>query len=118
MRSTFGPEALDVWTASDHGSLVAAGRPLRCTTPSRADGGELASTHKIIACHARLPMHLDEELDVCLIDLSAGRSYATQVVLAATALPEPSQVTARWLVFHRWTRQHIIAAGQPPAPWS
>jgi hypothetical protein len=32
------------------------------------------------------------------------------MVLAATAEPELRSVTTRWLVFHRWTRQHIIAA--------
>ncbi len=45
-----------------------------------------------------------------IVDLSAGRSYATDMVLAATALEEMREVPARWLVFHRWTRQHIIAA--------
>jgi hypothetical protein len=31
-------------------------------------------------------------------------------VLAATASPELRHIKTRWLVFHRWTRQHIIAA--------
>jgi hypothetical protein len=53
---------------------------------------------------------LDEQYDLVLVDLSAGRSYATEIVLAATARPEMAGVAARWLVFHRWTRQHIIAA--------
>lgn len=55
-------------------------------------------------------LRLEEEFDVILVDLSAGRSFAAQMVLEATRLPELSEVTARWLVFHRWTRQHIIAA--------
>jgi hypothetical protein len=31
-------------------------------------------------------------------------------VIAATSSPELLSVTTRWLVFHRWTRQHILAA--------
>jgi hypothetical protein len=58
----------------------------------------------------KLLLRLEEEFDISLVDLSAGRSYATDVVLAATALPELLDIKARWLVFHRWTRQHIIAA--------
>jgi hypothetical protein len=55
-----------------------------------------------------LLLRMNEEFEVCLVDLSAGRSFAMQMVLAATArIP---RVDARWLVFHRWTREHIIAA--------
>ncbi|MFD0522779.1 SCO2523 family variant P-loop protein [Paractinoplanes durhamensis] len=46
-----------------------------------------------------------------LVDLSAGRSYATEIVLEATARPQLRDTEARWVVFHRWTRQHIVAAG-------
>jgi hypothetical protein len=59
---------------------------------------------------AELLLELDEELDVAIVDLSAGRSHATEIVLAATARLELRRVPARWLVFHRWTSQHIIAA--------
>jgi hypothetical protein len=31
-------------------------------------------------------------------------------VIAATSSPELTTVPTRWLVFHRWTRQHILAA--------
>jgi hypothetical protein len=31
-------------------------------------------------------------------------------VIAATSSPQMAGVTARWLVFHRWTRQHVEAA--------
>ena len=44
------------------------------------------------------------------MDLSAGRSYAAEIVIAATSSPGLINVTTRWLVFHRWTRQHIVAA--------
>jgi hypothetical protein len=53
---------------------------------------------------------MEEEFDVCLVDLSAGRSYATTMALAASATAQLRGVDTRWLVFHRWTRQHIIAA--------
>ena len=65
---------------------------------------------EIVERCVQLLLRLDEEFDVCVVDLSAGRSYATEIVLAATARPELRGVAARWLVFHRWTRQHIIAA--------
>ena len=55
-------------------------------------------------------LRLEEEFELCLVDLSAGRTWALEMALAATAEPELRSVTARWLVFHRWTRQHIIAA--------
>ena len=32
------------------------------------------------------------------------------MVLAATAEPQFQSIVKRWLVFHRWTRQHITAA--------
>jgi hypothetical protein len=53
---------------------------------------------------------LNGEFDVCIVDLSAGRSHAVQMALKATTEPALRSITARWLVFHRWTRQHIVAA--------
>jgi len=58
----------------------------------------------------RLLLRVDEEFELCLVDLSAGRSYATEIILEATAQPELREIPYRWLVYHRWTRQHIIAA--------
>jgi hypothetical protein len=55
-------------------------------------------------------MKLHYEFDLVVVDLSAGRSYAVDMVLEATAQRDMSGVTARWLVFHRWTRQHVAAA--------
>jgi hypothetical protein len=57
-----------------------------------------------------LLVELEEQFELCLVDLSAGRSYATDIVLEATRRPQLRGKTARWLVYHRWTRQHIIAA--------
>ncbi|EFF90936.1 nucleotide-binding protein [Streptomyces sp. e14] len=55
-------------------------------------------------------LRLNGEFDMIVVDLSADRSYAVDMVLAATAHPRMRNVPFRWLVFHRWTRQHVIAA--------
>ena len=55
-------------------------------------------------------LKLHSEFEVVLVDLSAGRSYAAEIVIAATTSRGLRNVTTRWLVFHRWTRQHILAA--------
>jgi hypothetical protein len=106
------PEQLNVWLESDRTSLrnppPGAGRLV--LLPGDASGGEFASSQDIVQRCLILFLRLEEEFELCLIDLSAGRSYATEIVLAATAEPELRSATTRWLVFHRWTRQHIIAA--------
>jgi hypothetical protein len=53
---------------------------------------------------------LEEEFAFSLVDLSAGRSYATAIVLEALRSERLRGVRSRWLIFHRWTQQHIIAA--------
>ena len=53
---------------------------------------------------------LHSEFEVVLVDLSAGRSYAAEIVIAATTSPALRNVTTRRLVSHRWTQQHILAA--------
>lgn len=106
------PQRLDVWTSSDRASL--RGRPTGSgrlvLMPGDSGGGEFASSKEIVRRCATLLSRLDEEFDLCLLDLSAGRSYATDMVLAATAEPALRSVVCRWLVFHRWTHQHVIAA--------
>lgn len=106
------PQQLDVWSESERNSLRArppgAGRLV--LVPGDAGGGEFASHPDVVGRCAKLLLRLQEEFDLCLIDLSAGRSYATEIVLAATAEPELRSTVGRWLVFHRWTRQHITAA--------
>jgi hypothetical protein len=106
------PQRLDVWSETDRGSVrnkpPGAGRLV--LFPGDRDGGEFASTPDTVKRCVRLFLRLEEEYELCMVDLSAGRSYATEIVLAATADPELSAVRSRWLVFHRWTRQHIIAA--------
>ncbi|MFY1688605.1 SCO2523 family variant P-loop protein [Plantactinospora sp. WMMB782] len=106
------PQRIEVWTESDRPSLrnrpPGAGRLV--LLPGDSGGGEFPATPERIERCARLFLRLEEEFDLSLVDLSAGRSYATQMVLAATARPELKSVRSRWLVFHRWTRQHVLAA--------
>lgn len=104
---------LDIWSSSDRISLRE--RPARAGRlvlyPGDVGMGEfLAEETAIVDRCVKLFLRLEEEFDVSLIDLSAGRSYATQLVLAATARPELQNVVQRWLIFHRWTRQHVFAA--------
>jgi hypothetical protein len=106
------PQRLDVWSESERSSL--RGRPPGAGQlmlfPGDLGGGEFASDPEVVRRCVSLFVRVLEEFELCIVDLSAGRSYATEIVLAATAEPELRSVMARWLVFHRWTRQHITAA--------
>ncbi|GAA3397494.1 SCO2523 family variant P-loop protein [Cryptosporangium minutisporangium] len=107
------PLEVDVWNDSDREEIREA-RPRSAGElvlfPGDEGGGEFAATPAAIERCVRLLARLDEEFDLCLVDLSAGRSFATDIVLEATRAPELGSAIVRWLVFHRWTRQHIIAA--------
>ncbi|WP_227998066.1 SCO2523 family variant P-loop protein [Nocardia australiensis] len=59
---------------------------------------------------AELLLALEQEFRVVIVDLSAGRSGALDIALRATAKEQLQRRTVRWLIFHRWTRQHILAA--------
>ncbi|MEU9389473.1 SCO2523 family variant P-loop protein [Streptomyces sp. NPDC048324] len=106
------PERIDVWAVTEH--QVLRDPPPGCgrlvLMPGDVGGGEFATTGDHVRLCADLLMKLSYEFDLVFVDLSAGRSYAVDMVLEATARPEMRQVTARWLVFHRWTRQHVAAA--------
>ncbi|MEV0708941.1 SCO2523 family variant P-loop protein [Nocardia aurea] len=80
--------------------------------PGDQGGGEFDRRNEpsVIDRCVRLLHAVDTEFDVSIIDLSAGRSIAMDIVLRATADNALSARTVRWLVFHRWTRQHIYAA--------
>lgn len=106
------PQRVEIWQQSDRSSLrnrpPGAGRLV--LLPGDSGGGEFPITRELTDRCTRLFLHLEEEFDLCLVDLSAGRSYATEMVLAATATEELRSIRSRWLVFHRWTRQHVLAA--------
>jgi hypothetical protein len=104
------PTEFDVWVESDRATVRAVPHGSGRLTFFAGDesGGEFPTDNEKVARCADLFLRLDHEYDVILVDLSAGRSHATDMVLAATA--ELSEMPARWLVFHRWTRQHVLAA--------
>ncbi|GAA0731600.1 ParA family protein [Dactylosporangium roseum] len=106
------PYSVDVWSESEGESM--RHQPLRSGRlvlfPGDSGGGELPGSPEMVRRCADLFLKLEEEFEISLIDLSAGRSHAVETVLAATAEPQLRSTTSRWLVFHRWTRQHIISA--------
>ncbi|MEV4350688.1 SCO2523 family variant P-loop protein [Actinoplanes sp. NPDC049596] len=112
MDGAAGPRRINVWAESQREALRSrpAGAGRLTLVPGDSGRGEFSSTPAIVDRCVELFVRLDEEYDLILVDLSAGRSYATEIVLEATARPQLAGVIARWLVFHRWTRQHIIAA--------
>lgn len=104
------PVRLDVWARSDRDVLRR--RPSDAGQlvlfPGDHGGGEFSATPEAVRKCAELFLRLDSEFEVCFVDLSAGRSYAIDMALEVTSRLRP--MPHRWLVFHRWTRQHIIAA--------
>ncbi|MFF3510999.1 SCO2523 family variant P-loop protein [Streptomyces sp. NPDC002573] len=109
---TVEPARVDIWAHTLHPVLRnrpnGSGRLV--LLPGDASGGEFATDQDTLRRCVDLLLRLNSEFDVIIVDLSAGRSYAMDMVLEATAQPELRGVQARWLVFHRWTRQHVLAA--------
>lgn len=103
------PKEINIWAASQREALrtrpTGAGELI--LLPGDRGRGEFSSGPGIVERCTELLLRLSEEYHLVLVDLSAGRSYATEIVLQATAV---AAIPARWIVFHRWTRQHIIAA--------
>jgi hypothetical protein len=106
------PQSIDVWAESDRPSLHMrpAGAGHLALMPGDLGGSEFPGTPDIYERCAHLFQLLEEQYELSVIDLSAGRSYATQIALAATATANLQKIKTRWLVFHRWTRQHVLAA--------
>lgn len=106
------PARLDVWAQTEH--QVLRDRPANSGSltllPGDRSGGEFAVVKDTVTRCIDLFLRLDSEFDVVVVDLSAGRSYAMDMALDVTARPEMRGVGTRWLVYHRWTRQHVIAA--------
>lgn len=104
---------IDVGTATDRAQLRRKGsRAGRLVLlPGDEGGGEfLGYDDAVVGRCAELLLTLEQEFHVVLVDLSAGRSAALDIALRATALRQLRPRTASWLIFHRWTRQHIMAA--------
>ncbi|AYF78981.1 ParA family protein [Nocardia yunnanensis] len=77
--------------------------------PGDLGGSEFTTLdHRMIDRCAALFATCEQEFDVSFVDLSAGRSIALALALSATRQLE--RAVCRWLIFHRWTRQHIAAA--------
>lgn len=107
------PTRLDVRTNTDRAALrTAQARAGRLVLLPGDEGGAefLSADEQMVERCARLLMELEQEFRVTIVDLSSGRSAAVEIVLRATAQQLLSRSTVRWLVFHRWTRQHILAA--------
>jgi len=105
-------ELWNVWQHSDRASLRQRppGTGRLVLVPGDAGGGEFSFDDAVVDRCIDLFLELHSEFEFVLVDLSAGRSYAAEIVIAATSSPALRDVTTRWLVFHRWTRQHILAA--------
>ncbi|WP_371778928.1 SCO2523 family variant P-loop protein [Streptosporangium subroseum] len=106
------PHRIDVWAEGNPRTLGArpSGAGRLVLFPGDGGGGEFNMNGDVVERCAKLLMRLQEEFDICLMDLSAGRSHAAEMVLTTTARPEVQRMGVRWLVFHRWTRQHVAAA--------
>ncbi|SED47764.1 CobQ/CobB/MinD/ParA nucleotide binding domain-containing protein [Streptomyces sp. 3213] len=106
------PGRIDVWADTEHRVLrnqpPGAGRLI--LMPGDLSGGEFATSEDSLHRCVDLLLRLNSEFDLIIVDLSAGRSYAVEMALAATARRELRGIDARWLIFHRWTRQHVEAA--------
>jgi len=106
------PERLDVWATSDRAGLRnrPPGAGQLVLLPGDHGGSEFQTSPEIARLCGELFLQLAEQFDLIVVDLSAGRSYAVDMALAATAMPYVRDIKSRWLVFHRWTRQHVLAA--------
>jgi len=106
------PRQIDVWRHSSRDDLRKANSSSGRLVffPGDMGGAEFSSSPERVNRCVELLSTLDSEFDICVVDLSAGRSHALNMALAATATPALKAVAARWLVFHRWSRQHVLAA--------
>ncbi|GAD86761.1 SCO2523 family variant P-loop protein [Nocardia asteroides] len=80
--------------------------------PGDEGGGEAMSANdtQVVRRCRELLLDLDSTYKVVIVDLSAGRSVAMQIALEATRPQDMPDKEVCWLVYHRWTRQHLMAA--------
>lgn len=112
MGRSSADELIDIWQHSDRDSLRQRppGTGRLSIMPGDAGGGEFAFDDAVVDRCVDLFLRLHSEFDLVMVDLSAGRSHAADLVTAAWASSQLANVDLRWLVFHRWTRQHVLAA--------
>jgi len=107
------PVALDVWEGSDRRSMkeTAVGAGKLVLFPGDMDRGEFRQlTDEMVRRCITLLLRMEASFEVTFVDLSAGRSIAADLVLTATAHDHLRAVSAKWLIFHKWTKQHLVAA--------
>jgi hypothetical protein len=106
------PERVDVWREARRLAGRPPGAGQLVLFPGDEGGGEFTEEPDkgLVNRCADFFGELNGEFSICLVDLSAGRSVATDLALAATGLDHMRSIESRWLVFHRWTRQHLLAA--------
>ncbi|MGW6425610.1 SCO2523 family variant P-loop protein [Nocardia sp. NPDC055053] len=107
------PSRVDVRTSTDRDALRSRrsrGGKL-VLIPGDDGGGELiaGSSPMAVSRCRELLLALDTEFKVVIVDLSAGRSVAARLALEATSPRQMQGKMVGWLVFHRWTRQHLLA---------
>ncbi|MFB7720527.1 MULTISPECIES: SCO2523 family variant P-loop protein [unclassified Nocardia] len=108
------PERLNVARTTDRIALrkVPSGAGKLVLLPGDEGGAEFAGCDDaMVARGVALLSSLLSEFSVVIVDLSAGRSVALEIALRATASNGLRRRPHRWLVYHRWTRQHVLAAG-------
>lgn len=109
---TTEPARIDVW--SDARRTTTRIRPPHAGNlvlfPGDRGGGEFPMGRPVTERCVELFARLNQDFDICIVDLSAGRSHAVDAVLEVTADPLLANIKRRWMVYHRWTRQHIVAA--------
>ena len=116
------PEHINIWSETDRPTVrqrpAGAGRLV--LLPGDKGGADFTRVAQPSSAKSAPPelrrcidlfLTINAEFSLCIIDLSAGRNLAVELALRATAAPEMRGVQSRWLVFHRWTRQHVVAAG-------
>ncbi|GAB2845003.1 SCO2523 family variant P-loop protein [Actinocorallia aurea] len=105
-------EQIDVWSESATRALNLrpSGVGRLVLLPGDLGGGEFSITDEVVDRCGLLLQRLLSEFETVFMDLSAGRSHAAELLLRVTSPAVPNGISARWLVFHRWTRQHVASA--------
>lgn len=107
------PPSLDVWLTSERAGLRQRPRDAGRLHVVPAGGiyDQLATSRDMSHRLADLLLSLDEQFHLVVFDLAAGRSYALEAALASTVVPQLRRTVVRWLVFQRWTREHVVTTG-------